>query len=253
MNTDTFHKGRSARAGAVLARLALLIGLLCAAAALLAGPGYRTTLLSLGAGLLTIRWAATFALVGAVLAVLAVALLWRAASRRDLAIAAAALVINLLVAAPPLYLFGQLQHLPHIHDVSTNTDNPPTFVAVVAARTGARNPIDYKAETAAAQKKGYPNIAPLRLDAAPAQTFERVERAARAMGWEIVAVAPQDLRIEATDTSLLFGFKDDVVIRIAPSAQGSIVDVRSLSRVGGSDFGVNAKRIRAFMMKLAAT
>jgi uncharacterized protein (DUF1499 family) len=72
------------------------------------------------------------------------------------------------------------------------------------------------------------------------------------MGWEIVSASPQELRIEATDTTLLFGFKDDVVIRITPQGARSIVDVRSLSRVGGSDLGTNAKRIRAFLRKLAA-
>ena len=90
----------------------------------------------------------------------------------------------------------------------------------------------------------------------PAQAFARAEAAARAMGGDIVAVSPQDLRIEATDTSLLFGFKDDVVIRVAAladvSTASSRVDVRSLSRVGGSDFGVNAKRIRDYLARLAA-
>jgi len=72
------------------------------------------------------------------------------------------------------------------------------------------------------------------------------------MGWDIVAVVPGELRIEATDTTLLFGFKDDIVIRIAPAGQGSRVDVRSLSRVGKSDLGVNAKRIRKYLRQLAA-
>jgi uncharacterized protein (DUF1499 family) len=72
------------------------------------------------------------------------------------------------------------------------------------------------------------------------------------MGWEIVAVAPGDLRIEATDTTMLFGFKDDIVIRVAAASSGSRVDVRSLSRVGKSDFGVNANRIRKFLRQLAA-
>ena len=71
------------------------------------------------------------------------------------------------------------------------------------------------------------------------------------MGWDIVAVAPGDLRIEATDTTLLFGFKDDIVVRVTPSGNGSRVDVRSLSRVGKSDFGVNANRIRKFLRQLA--
>ena len=72
------------------------------------------------------------------------------------------------------------------------------------------------------------------------------------MGWDIVAVAPQDFRIEATDTTLLFGFKDDVVIRVSAASGGSRVDVRSLSRVGRSDFGVNANRIRKYFKQLAA-
>ncbi len=70
------------------------------------------------------------------------------------------------------------------------------------------------------------------------------------MGWIIVAVEPQEMRIEATDTSLLFGFKDDIVIRVTGHGNGSRIDMRSLSRVGKGDFGVNAKRIRSFMEKL---
>jgi uncharacterized protein (DUF1499 family) len=170
-----------------------------------------------------------------------------------LSVAAAALVINVLVAAPPLYMYREAQRLPHIHDITTDTDHPPAFVAVMPLRTDSRNSVDYKPETAVAQKNGYPDIAPLMLDMAPAQAFERAERTARAMGWEIVSVAPQDMRIEATDTTLLFGFKDDIVIRVTPLAQHSIVDMRSESRVGGSDFGVNAKRIRAYMQKLSAS
>ena len=70
------------------------------------------------------------------------------------------------------------------------------------------------------------------------------------MGWEIVATVPAEGRIEATDTSLLFGFKDDIVIRVAAQGAGSRVDARSVSRVGRSDFGVNAKRIRKYFASL---
>jgi uncharacterized protein (DUF1499 family) len=243
---------KRARTGAGFAWLALILGLICGAVALLAGPGYRAELLSLSAGLQAIRWAAIGALAGAVMALLALGLSWRVGVRRSMSFAAAALALNALVAGPPLYMYWQAQNLPRIHDISTDTDDPPRFVAVLPVRKGARNQVDYAPETAAQQKRGYPDIAPLRLDATPTQSFERAERAARAMGWEIVSVAPKELRIEATDTTLLFGFKDDVVIRVRPQAQGSIIDVRSLSRVGGSDFGTNAKRIRAFMRKVAA-
>jgi len=252
-NTDARATSKRARVGRSFAWLAVVVGLVCAAAALLAGPGYRMELLSLSAGIQTIRWAATFAVAGAIVALVATGLLLVGGARRGWPVAPAALAINMLVAGPPLYMYREAQRLPHIHDVSTDTDNPPQFVAVVPLRKGARNPVDYQPDTAAQQKKGYPDIAPLMLDVAPAQAFERAQLAGRAMGWEIDAVAPQDLRIEATDTTLLFGFKDDVVIRIIPQGQGSKVDVRSLSRVGGSDFGANARRIRAFMRKVSAT
>ncbi len=238
-------------AGRWLAGLALVLGLACGAAALLAGPAYRIELLPLGAAIQTVRWAATFALAGGVLAVVGALLMWTDKVARGLALALAALAINLLVATPPLLLYRQVRLLPPIHDISTDTDHPPQFVAVVALRQGAPNPVDYRHDVAATQKKGYPDIEPLLLALTPPQTFERAERVARAMGWVVVAVAPQDLRIEATDTTLLFGFKDDVVIRVTALGQGSRVDVRSLSRVGESDLGVNAGRIRAFMAKLS--
>ena len=72
------------------------------------------------------------------------------------------------------------------------------------------------------------------------------------MGWQIVDVAPASLRIEGTDTTLFFAFKDDIVIRVRPAAQGSVVDVRSLSRIGGSDVGANARRVRAYLARLAS-
>ena len=96
-----------------------------------------------------------------------------------------------------------------------------------------------------------PEIATTLLDVPPADALRRAERAARAMGWDIVAVSSDDLRIEAIATTLLFGFKDDIVIRVTANGPGSRVDMRSLSRVGSSDLGVNAKRIRSFMKELA--
>jgi uncharacterized protein (DUF1499 family) len=90
------------------------------------------------------------------------------------------------------------------------------------------------------------------LDVAPAQAFDRALSAARAFGWEIVASDPSQGRIEATATTYWFGFKDDVVIRITSQGSGSRVDVRSLSRIGESDVGMNAKRIRSYVSKLKA-
>ena len=252
MDTTVSRSG-PASLGRALAVLALIVGALCAAAELLAGPAYRTELLPLGAAIQTMRWAATVAIGAAVVALAAVLLLSmaRAPAPGARGSAALALLLNVVVAAPPLYMYWQVQHLPRIHDIPTNTDNPPTFEAVLPLRKDARNAVDYPATTAAEQRKGYPDIGPLVLPLAPPAAFDRAVQAARAMGWDIVATAPEKLRLEATDTTLLFGFKDDVVVRVTPQAQGSVVDVRSLSRVGGSDFGTNAKRVRAYLKRLA--
>jgi len=258
MTPSTVHStGKTqsrAMIGAALARSALAASLLCAGAALLAGPAYRMGWLALGAAFDTLRWATFGAIAAGGLALLAGGSLVLLGAKPGRAAAVLALVVAALVAGPLLYTYRQAQGLPKIHDISTDTAEPPAFVAVLPLRKNARNPVDYKAETAAQQARGYPDIAPLKLDVSPAQAFERAERVARAMGWQIVAAAPDALRLEATDTTLFFGFKDDIVIRIrAQSAgQGSVVDVRSLSRIGGSDIGTNAKRVRSFLSKLAA-
>ena len=164
-------------------------------------------------------------------------------------------MLNALVAAPPLYLVAQAKKLPLIHDITTDTHNPPHFVAVVPLRSGATNPVDYDPANAAEQQRGYPDLAPLLLPATPpAQAFAQAERAARALGWSIASAAPQEGRLEATDRTPLMGFQDDIVVRIraGDGGHGSVVDVRSASRVGVSDVGTNARRIRAFVQALQA-
>ena len=241
-----------ARLGRTLGRLALWAGVPCAIAAALAAPAYRIELVPMNVALQSVRWAATIALGGAAVALLAVLLTmgasapgrWRRRARW-------ALVLNVAVAAWPLYMFYLLQTQPHIHDISTDTANPPAFDAVLPMRRGARNSPDYAPATAAEQRTGYPDIVPLQLPLAPSVAFDNAERAARAMGWQVVAAAPDKLRLEATDTTLLFGFKDDIVVRITPHGNGSVVDVRSQSRIGGSDFGANASRVRAYLKRVA--
>jgi uncharacterized protein (DUF1499 family) len=241
---------RGARIAAALAWTGLGLALACGLAELLAGFGYRWGWWHFRTGIQIMRWSATTDLAAVALTFVAVILAWMYGARRALAAGAAGLVLSLIVGGPPLYYWRTAARVPPIHDISTDTDNPPRYVAVLALRKSAENPADYRAEVAAQQKKAYPDIAPAMLDAPPAEAFARAERAARAMGWEIVAAVPADLRIEATDTTLLFGFKDDIVIRVAAAGSGSRVDVRSLSRVGKSDLGVNANRVRKFLREL---
>jgi len=243
--------GRLLGAARAIARLGLALGLASAAAALAAGPAYRLQWSSLAASFMVLRWATYGAIATSIVGALTWMLLTLPSDARVRVTAAAAALLGLFVALPPLCLYSQAQQLPKIHDISTDTDDPPSFVEVLPLRRGAPNPVDYRPGTAEQQRHGYPDIAPLRLDLPPAQAFDRAERAARAMGWEIVAVRPDAGRIEATDTTLMFGFKDDIVIRVRAQSPGSVVDVRSLSRIGGSDIGANARRVRAYLRKVA--
>jgi uncharacterized protein (DUF1499 family) len=244
---------RAAATARALAWGALTAALVSAAAALLAGPAYRLHWVALATAFMVLRWATYGAIASTLVATIAWGILQARGPSRGRAVAALAGMIGIVVAAPPLYLYDRAQRLPKIHDISTDTTDPPVYVDVLPLRQGARNPVDYKLETAALQQRGYPDIEPLVLEMPPVAAFERAGRVARSMGWRIVSDRSEALRIEATDTTLLFGFEDDIVIRVRPQGSRSVVDVRSLSRIGGSDIGTNARRVRTFLRKLAAS
>jgi len=231
---------------------ALALALACAAGELLAGIGYRLHWWGVSGGIQTMRWSATLALVAVVIALVAVIAAHRGGMRRPIVAAWLALALGAVTAGPPLVMASRAMRLPGIHDISTDTADPPRFVAIVPLRQGAPNGLEIRPEVIAQQRAAYPDLGPMRLADPPARAFDLADRAARAMGWDIVALVPAEGRIEATATTLLFGFKDDVVIRVTPDAGISRVDMRSASRVGQSDLGTNAQRIRAFMKELDA-
>lgn len=154
----------------------------------------------------------------------------------------------------PLHWKMTAQRVPRIHDITTDIANPPPFVAILPLRSGAPNPAEYGgAEIAVRQRQAYPDLKTTVLDLPPPRAFELALEAARRMGWRIVAAVPGEGRIEASDTTFWFGFTDDIVVRITPAGNRSLVDVRSVSRVGISDAGTNARRIRAYLRKLAGS
>ena len=164
------------------------------------------------------------------------------------------LLIGGIFAGYVLLQLKTVKSLPMIHDITTDTGNPPMFVALADARKAAPNGIEYKgAQIASQQTQAYPDIAPFISALPPAQLFAKAESAARAAGWGIVAAAAQAGRIEATATTLIYAFKDDIVIRVLPKDGGSQLDMRSMSRAGLSDVGANAKRIREFFASLKSS
>ncbi|HYH40799.1 MAG TPA: DUF1499 domain-containing protein [Burkholderiales bacterium] len=161
------------------------------------------------------------------------------------------IIASVVLALPAWQLQEAAAIVPRIHDITTDTENPPLFVALLPVRATTSNGPEYGgAKIAAAQKAAYPDIGPVLLADPPPRAFERALAAAHAMGWEIVAAEPSAGRIEATATTRWFHFKDDVIVRVSTQESGSRIDVRSKSRIGKSDLGANAKRIRAYVRKL---
>lgn len=161
----------------------------------------------------------------------------------------ASVVLGLAVLANFGYWYMEIQKgYPPIHDITTDTENPPEFVAIVPLRADAPNQTEYGGEEVAKmQKSYYSGIETLHLDVPPAEAFDRALQAAEQTSWEIVGAFKDDLRIEAYHKLPWFGFIDDVVIRVDTTQEGSKIDVRSVSRVGRGDLGVNAHRIKEYL------
>jgi len=146
---------------------------------------------------------------------------------------------------------------PPIHDITTDTINPPEYVAIAPLRADAPNSMEYGAgnnmtpeRLRELQQQAYPDIVPQRFQDTPEAVFDRALAAANSLGWEIIAAEREAGRIEATDTTFWFRFKDDVVIYITEDGGETILNARSLSRVGVSDVGKNAARLREFFSLL---
>lgn len=243
---ESAGSGRSLRRA--IAPTGLVLALLALAAEALAGFGtrlgwwhYRTGLVIFGLAGIAGAAGAIVSLIGGIFA----------GRRFAFRIAAAGIVIGLTATGILWAWSGTGQEMPKIHDISTDTLDPPQFAAIIPLRKNAENPPQYGGPKVAAQQAlAYPDLQPLILPIRQDAAYERALKTARDMRWEIVSAAERDGRIEATATTFWFGFKDDVVVRISPAKNGSRIDVRSASRVGVSDVGTNARRIRTFLHKM---
>jgi uncharacterized protein (DUF1499 family) len=147
-----------------------------------------------------------------------------------------------------------LRPTPMMNDVSTDLLDRLEFTPDVAARrTSAEPQTEQRAHFDELQRQHYGDIAPILLSEPVEQAFARAEAVARAMpGWTVTSADPAMGRIEAYDTSRIFHFVDDVVIRVRAEGAGSRVDIRSRSRDGLGDSGVNAERVRAYIAAFQA-
>jgi uncharacterized protein (DUF1499 family) len=242
-------------AGSGVGRLIAVLGLVLSAAAVLllvAGPaGWR-------AGWWSYRLAFTALMpyafycgaAGVAVSVLGLAVGWRA--RRGLAAAVLGIALGAAAAYFPWHASEMRGVYPPMHDITTDAANPPSFEFAAALRKAeAGAGVAYPGpDTAAMQQKFYPGIDPAVLGVPPAQAFERALAVAGEKGWTVVKADPAAGVIEGYDRSLWFGFTDDFAIRVTAEGAGSRVDIRSGSRQGRGDFGVNAARVRGFVAAL---
>lgn len=244
-------QSRPSKAARVIAATGIVVALAGSASLALAGFGYRWGWWPLPGAFAILRTGTYVAGSGALVALLGAIWNWRRGMQALAALATVAAVIGLGAAALPLLQLRTVKRVPQIHDITTDPSDPPAFEAVLPLRAGAANGVEYGGDAVAAQQRAaYPDILPIRLDAAPPQAFARALDAARAMGWTIAAADPARGTIEATDQTLWFGFKDDIAVRVRKDGTASVIDVRSLSRIGRSDVGTNARRIRAYRDRL---
>jgi hypothetical protein len=232
------------------ANVVILLAVVAALLLLVAGPGVRMDWWAYGTGFQLMRWAAYLGMGTIGLSILLLLLPHTRRVRTGGLVLA--MVIGIVVAAIPLRGLQQARSVPPIHDISTDLADPPVFVAVLPLRRDAANGAEHEGEVVAEQQRAaYPGLKAAYVASPPQLAFERALDAARAMRWEIIDADAASGRIEATDTTLWFGFKDDVVIRVRPEGAGSRIDVRSVSRVGRSDVGANAARIRAYLQRVS--
>ena len=162
-----------------------------------------------------------------------------------------ALLLSTIAIAIPLSMLNKGKSVPPIHDISTDLVNPPEFVAIAPLRADAPNPVEYAGvEAATQQRAAYPELQTLNYPQSKSELVEATKQAIDHLGWQLVNIDADQGIIEATDRTMWFGFKDDVIVRITDNGSKRLVDIRSKSRVGGSDLGKNAERIHGFIEEL---
>ncbi len=224
-----------------MALLGLALGITAVGVAVVSVSGYRGGDMHFVTALSVFEWAVYTAAAALLVSLIGLWLTRPGGGRRGLSAALLGLVLALPLVWAGVMFEVTARAYPPINDISTDTEDPPTFWEVP-------NPAAYPGpQVAALQREAYPDLGPLMLGLAPERVFELAGEVARNMGWEIVSEDTMEMQIEAVSTSFLFGFPDNVVVRIMDEDGQTRVDVRSHSRLGQIDRGANAKRIRAYL------
>jgi uncharacterized protein (DUF1499 family) len=234
---------------------ALLVSAVVLLIILVTGPlGYKFSIVPLEPSLVSLL----IAVAGGALVFLIVLVYLVIAMRSGLGRNRNLVIVSMILGLVPVGIMGPQMaaagDVPPIHDITTDTANPPEFVAIVSLRKDAPNGYEYGVSEAwpaeklgAATMEAYSGLQPIESGLSVAEAVDRTEAVLQAMGLKIVAVDKAAGLVEATATTFWFGFKDDMVVRIVGDGEGSRIDLRSMSRVGQSDVGANAARITDFV------
>lgn len=235
-----------------LATLARRIAIFALPVTMIAVILHRIGLVEYGLAYITLATGLAVALLGLLVAVAAFVVIWNE-GLRGLGRAITAFLIGVAVLAWPTFEFVRGINLPEIADITTDTSDPPRFLAVASARSSSANAISYPGEQSAMlQLMYYPGVKPYELDASPDEVFNALLSMVERRGWRMLDSVPprggqREGRIEAVAQTLLMGFREDVVVRVRTLQNGVRIDMRSASRYGSHDFGSNARRIESLL------
>lgn len=217
---------------------------------ILSGYGYQWGIWSLGTGFTLLTYSAYAAIVLLLVNIVMLFVL-KNSGTKPVTLVIIGVICTGAIAGVAYYWQGEGEKAPPIHDISTDLENPPEFVEVVPLRADAPNPPEYAGqETAETQLEAYPEIETVWFSAPMEEVMDEALAIIEERGWDLVSSDEEEGRLEATEKLAWFGFKDDVVIRIGTDDEGTRVDMRSKSRIGRGDMGVNAKRIKRFLEDL---
>ncbi|MGM8872226.1 DUF1499 domain-containing protein [Psychrobacter sp. 2Y5] len=228
--------------------IVLLMSLAAFLLVTLPGPLYKSGIVELGTAFAGFKYAVIAGIAALVLLIMQMLFKRKTVTFTS---AAVAIIFSLVAIIMPLWMMSTANNVPAIHDISTDITTPPEFVAIAPLRADAPNPAAYAGiETAKKQREAYPELQTLQYSQSKAELVAAVEQASNNLGWNLVNSDEKDGLIEATDATLWFGFKDDIVVRVQDTGDERLVDIRSKSRMGKSDLGKNAERIGNFIQEL---
>jgi hypothetical protein len=242
----------------LLAVWAQRFSLLAVPVLIIAAFGHRAGMMEATPTYATMALGFSLAALGVIAAIAAFEGIWRD-GRKGIGPALRGLLLGLLLLVVPVVGAWRLVTHPRLTDITTDLDDPPEYLLALSNRPSDAAPLDPPDEDEAVlQLEGYPDIVPRHYPVGTARVFEDALAIAEKSGWTMLGSQkpeePENVgRIEAFDTTILFGFRQDIVIRIVPDGEGALVDMRSAARNGAHDLGANAERIRTFFGELDAS